>query len=172
MNLSDIASMVEIIGIFAILYGLFFGAIQLKQNRAQRRDLAILECTRLFENEEFTEAYRLIQELPPGIAIDKIENLDDRYKSAAMRIVMKFETIGMLVHRGVVPLDAMDDLVGGAAIATWQILADYIEEVRKKSLNPRFMEWYQWLVDRLQQLQLQNQEPAYLRYADWREPKI
>ena len=172
MSLSNIASIVEIIGIFAILYGLFFAAIQLKQNRVQRRDLAILECTRLFEEEEFTEAYRLVQELPPGIAKDQFDELDDRYSSAAIRIIMKFETIGMLVHRGVIPLDAMEDLVGGAAIATWQVLAGYIEEVRQKSLNPRYMEWYQWLVDRLEQRHSQEREPAYLRYADWQEPKI
>jgi len=59
MTLSDIANIVEIVGILAILYGLFFGAVQLRQNRSQQRDLAILECTRLFENDEFTEAYRL-----------------------------------------------------------------------------------------------------------------
>jgi hypothetical protein len=172
MSLSDIASIVEIVGIFAILYSLFFGAVQLKQNRVQRRDLAILECTRLFEDKEFTEAYRLVQELPIGVATDQIDELDDRYSSAAIRIIMKFETIGMLVHRGVIPLDAMEDLVGGAALATWQILAGYIEEVRKKSLNPRYMEWYQWLVDRLQKQHSQDHEPAYIKYADWQEPKI
>jgi hypothetical protein len=172
MSLSDIASIVEIVGSFAILYGLFFGAIQLKQNRVQRRDLAILECTRLFEDKEFTEAYRLVQELPIGVAKDQIDELDDRYSSAAIRIIMKFETIGMLVHRGVIPLDAMEDLVGGAALATWQILAGYIEEVRKKSLNPMYMEWYQWLVERLQKQHSQEREPAYIRYADWQEPKI
>ena len=63
-------------------------------------------------------------------------------------------------------------MVGGAAIATWQVLAGYIEEVRQKSLNPRYMEWYQWLVDRLEQRHSQEREPAYLRYADWQEPKI
>lgn len=172
MSLSNIASIVEIVGILAIVYGLYFGSKQLKQNRAQRRDLAILECTRLFEDEEFTEAFRLVQELPVGISKDQIVELDDRYGSAAMRIIMKFETIGMLVHRGVIPFNAMEDLVGGAALATWQILEGYVAETREKNLNPRYLEWYQWLVERLKQQQSQETEPAYLKYADWREPKI
>jgi hypothetical protein len=170
MNLSDIASIVEIVGILAILYGLFFGAVQLRQNRAQRRDLAILECTRLFENKEFTEAYRLVQELPSGVSKKQLDEHDTHYKSAAIRIVMKFEAIGMLVHRGVIPLDAADDLVGGAVIAVWEKLEAYIRETREDSSNPYFMEWFQWLVDRLNQRQTMGREPAFVAHADWSEP--
>jgi hypothetical protein len=171
MNLSDIANVVEIVGILAILYGLFFGAAQLRQHRAQRRDLAILECTRLFETEEFTEAYRLIQELPAGISRQQLEEREARYSSAAMRIVMKFEAIGMLVHRGVIPLEAANDLVGGAVIAVWDKLERFVQETRESSSNPFFMEWFQWLVDRLKHYQAMHRKPAFLAHADWSEPK-
>ena len=171
MTLSDIASIVEIIGILAILYGLFFGSMQLRQHRAQRRDLAILECTRLFESEEFTEAYRLIQELPGDVTRQQLAEHDSRYKSAAVRILMKFETMGMLVHRGVIPLDAADDLIGGAVMATWEILGAYVRETRDSSSNPFFMEWFQWLVDRLKKRQAERRQPAFIGYADWTEPK-
>jgi hypothetical protein len=171
MNLSDIANIVEIVGIMAILYGLFFGAVQLRQHRAQRRDLAILECIRLFENEEFTEAYRLIQELPSGVTGKQLDEHDAQYRSAAMRIMMKFEAIGMLVHRGVIPLDAADDLVGGAVIAVWGKLQAFIRETREKSTNPFFVEWFQWLVDRLKERQEVDREPAFLAHAEWSEPK-
>jgi hypothetical protein len=171
MTLSDIANIVEIVGIMAILYGLFFGAVQLRQHRAQRRDLAILECTRLFENEEFTEAYRLVQELPSGITRKQLDEHDAQYRSATMRIVMKFEAIGMLVHRGVIPLDAADDLIGGAVMAVWDRLHAFIRETRENSSNPFFMEWFQWLVDRLNQRQSADREPAFVAHADWSEPK-
>jgi len=171
VNLTEIANIVEIVGIFAILYGLYFGSMQLKQDRIQRRDLAILECTRLFEDEEFTEAYRLIQELPAGITSKNLSDYDDSYKSAAVRITMKFETIGMLVHRGVVPLNAMEDLVRGAAIDIWGKLEHYIRETRQTSGNPNFMEWYQWLVDRMKERNATVRQPAFEAYADWREPE-
>jgi len=170
MTLSDIANIVEIVGILAILYGLFFGAVQLRQNRSQQRDLAILECTRLFENDEFTEAYRLVQELPSGVTKKQLDEHDAHYNSAALRIVMKFEAIGMLVHRGVIPLDAADDLVGGAAIAVWEKLEVYIRETRTTSSNPFFMEWFEWLVDRLKQHLTMDREPAFVAHANWNEP--
>ena len=172
MTLTEIASIAEIIGIIAILYGLIFGAMQLKQNRAQRRDLAILECTRLFEDQDFTDAYRTMQELPAEMTRSEFDALEDEHKSAAFRIAMKFETIGMLVHRGVVPLDAMEELVGGAALATWGVLESYIKETREVSSNAMFMEWYQWLVDQLEKRQSHQRQPAFAAYANWQEPKL
>lgn len=58
MSLSDIANIVEIVGIFAILFGIGFGLIQLKHHRIQRRELAIFECARSFEDEDFTHLER------------------------------------------------------------------------------------------------------------------
>ena len=170
MTLTDIASIAEIIGIIAILYGLIFGTLQLKQNRAQRRDLAILECTRLFEDQEFTDAYRTVQELPGRMTRSEFDALEEGQKSAVIRIAMKFETIGMLVHRGVVPLDAMEELVGGSALHTWRVLEAYIKETRQISSNAMFMEWYQWLVEQLEKRQSHDRQPAFVAHADWQEP--
>lgn len=171
MSLSDLANLVEIIGIFAILFGIIFGVLQIRQNRMQRRDLAILECAHLFEDEQFTEAFRLLSELPDGMTKAQFAELDKKYESAAIRAAMKFETIGILVHRGVVPLSAMEELVSGAALAIWRILQPWIEEIREERSYPTFWEWYQWLVERLQDRQSPERPPAFKAYADWREPR-
>jgi hypothetical protein len=122
MSLSDVAHIAEIVGIFGVLFGIAFGLVQLKQHRIQRRELALLECARSFEDEDFTEAYRLISELPAAITKAALDELGDKYESAAIRVGMKFETVGLLVHRGVIPIDAMSDLVGGAALRIWRVM--------------------------------------------------
>jgi hypothetical protein len=172
MSLSDLANLVEIVGIFAILFGIIFGVLQIRQNRIQRRDLAILECAHLFEDEQFAEAFRLLSELPNGMTQAQFAELDEKYESAAIRAAMKFETIGILVHRGVVPLSAMEELVSGAALAIWRILQPWIEELRVKRSYPTYWEWYQWLVERLEERQSQERSPAFMAYADWKEPKL
>lgn len=171
MTLSDLANLVEIVGIFAILFGIIFGVLQVRQNRIQRRDLAILECAHLFEDEQFTEAFRLLSKLPDGMTKARFAELDEKYESAAIRAAMKFETIGILVHRRVVPLSAMEELVSGAALAIWRILQPWIEEIRTDRSYPTFWEWYQWLVERLQERQSPERPPAYKMYADWKETK-
>jgi hypothetical protein len=172
MSLADLANLAETVGIFAILFGIAFGVIQLRQGRIQRRELAILECARSFEDEDFTEAYRLISELPPGMTKEKFDELGAHYEAAAIRVGMKFETMGLLVHRGVIPLDAMSDLVGGAALTIWKVMEPWCEETREFRSHPTFWEWYQWLVERLQERGRSQREPVYLTEANWKEPKI
>ena len=168
MNLNDIVNIVQILGILAVIYSLWIGLKQFKLNRNQRRDLAIMECARSFEDKEFTEAYRLITTLEPGLTKEQIENLGEEYEIAALRIGMKFETIGLLVYKGVVPLDAMEDLVGGAALVVWKIVENWVIETRIDRSHSTFWEWYQWLIDRLIERSETNRTPAYLAHKDWK----
>ena len=172
MSLADLANLAETIGIFAILFGIVFGLIQLRQGRIQRRELAILECARSFEDQDFTEAYRLISELDPGMTKSDLDKLGDHYEAAAIRVGMKFETMGLLVHRGVIPLDAMSDLVGGAALTIWNVLEPWVAQTREYRSHPTFWEWYQWLVERLKERGREERKPVYLTETNWREPKI
>ncbi len=171
MNLSDIANIVEIVGTFAILFGIAFGIVQLKQHRVQRRELALLECARSFEDQDFTESYRLISELPAGMTKADFDKLGEQYESAALRVGMKFETMGLLVHRGVIPIDAVSDLVGGAALTIWRVIEPWVQETRELRSHPSFWEWYQWLVERLVERGRENRPPAFLTEKNWKEPK-
>lgn len=171
MNLSDLADIVEIVSFLAIASGIFSVLLQLRQHRIQRRDLAIFECARSFEDKDFTEAYRLITSLPDGITMSKLQELGSEYEAAAYRVIMKFETAGLLVHRGVIPLDAMEDLVGGAALAMWKVLEEWVKEVRSRHSNAYFLEWYQWLVERLEERGRTAREPAFVEARNWVEPK-
>ena len=171
MTLSDLANIVEILGVLALVSGIFFGLKQLRQNRKQRRDLQIFECARSFEDREFTEAYRLLTALPPGRTEADFEELGETYVSAALRVGMKFESMGLLVHRGVIPIDTMEDLVGGAALTIWAILEPWAQETRTSKAHPTFLEWYQWLAERLEERGLKGREPAFITQSDWKEPR-
>ena len=171
MSLSDVANLVEIIGILAIIFGITFGALQLRQHRKQSRDMAILELARSFEDPEFTEAYMLITSLDVGIGDEDLQSKGPEYVAAAMRVGWKFETVGMLIHSHVVPMDAMADLVGGFSLKLWSILRDWTEEMRVKNGQPEFFEWYQWLVERLVERGESTKEPAYQAHRSWRKSR-
>jgi hypothetical protein len=169
MNLSDLANIVEIFGALAIITGIVFGLIQLRQHRKQVRSTAIMELARSFEDREFTEAYRLIAELDDGLTAEQFNALGDEYVSAALRVSFKFETIGVLIHKQVVPMDAMSDLVGGAAILIWGKLKNWVQETRSSQNHELLFEWFQWLVERLEARGEYSRDPAYQAYRDWRE---
>lgn len=170
MSLSDLANLVEILGILALVFGVAFGIAQLKQHRIQRRDLAIVECARSFEDRDFTEAYRLLSDLDADLSKTEFDALGDEYEVAAIRVGMKFETIGLLIHKGVIPIDAMEDLVGGAALTIWRVLHIWAKANREYR-SDRFWEWYEWLVDRLLERGGADRDPAFVAHADWKEPR-
>jgi hypothetical protein len=169
MALSDVANIVEIIGILAIVFGVLFGILQLKQHQKQSRDMAIVELARSFEDPEFTEAYILVTDLAVGIDDNELRSKGPEYVAAAMRVGWKFETVGVLIYKRVVPLDAMADLVGGFSLKMWSILGEWAQEIRQKENQPEFFEWYQWLVERLVERGESTREPAYEANRLWRE---
>ena len=170
MDLSQLVNIIQILGILILIYGMWLGLKQFKLLRVQRRDLAIMECARSFEDKEFTEAYRLLTTIKPGQSKEEINALGEEYEIAALRVGMKFETIGLLVYKGVVPIDAMQDLVGGAAITIWKVIKIWVYETRVERSHPTFWEWYQWLVDQLLERGELNRTPAFEAYKNWKKP--
>lgn len=170
MELNQIVNIIQILGILVLIYGLWLGLKQFKLLRNQRRDMAIMECARSFEDKEFTEAYGLLTRLDNGLTRKQLNSLGKEYENAAFRTGMKFETIGLLVFKGVVPIDAMEDLVGGAALTIWKILENWIIITREERSHPSFMEWYQWLVDRLNERHRSQSLPAYEKHKNWKSP--
>jgi len=170
MNLDQIVDIVQILGILVLIYGMWLGLKQFRLLRSQRRDLAIMECARSFEDKEFTEAYRLLTTLESGLTKKQMDSLGEEYEIAALRTGMKFETIGLLVYKGVVPIDAMEDLVGGAALTIWNLLEEWVNDTRTIRSHPTFMEWFQWLVDRLNDRDRSKRLPAFKKYKNWNSP--
>ena len=169
MTLADLANLVEIIGILAIVFGILFGLLQLRQHRKQSHDMAILELARSFEAPEFTEAYMLVTSLDAGILDEELQSKGPEYVAAAMRVGWKFETVGMLIYHRVVPMEAMADLVGGFSLKLWSILSAWADEMRRTKNQPEFFEWYQWLVEKLEERGEPDNEPAYFAKRVWSE---
>jgi len=82
---------------------------------------------------------------------------------------MKYESIGLLVYKGVVPLSIVAELVGGVAITFWNRLSPWVESMRKEQSAPFLFEWFQWLVERLVERGRDVHEPAYKLYRGWKE---
>ena len=169
MSLSDLANVAEILGVLAIIFGIAFGLIQLRQHREQTRKMSIMELAASFEDREFSEAYRLIADLEAGTSAEELGALGEKYLSAALRVGLKFEIVGLLVFHRIVPVDATTDLIGGAAIKFWGILEPWIKDTRSKHDHESLFEWFQWLVERLKDQGAESDLPAYEAHKTWRE---
>ncbi len=109
MDLQTLSQIAEIGGFIAVGAAIIFGMIQIRDTQRQRHDLASIELVRSFQDSEFTAAFRMIHALPEDIPASEFLAKGDDYIDAALLIGIKYETMGLLVFRGVVPTDAVQE---------------------------------------------------------------
>lgn len=167
MTLDQLANLVEILGVIAIVSAILLGWIQIRQYRYDNRNAALISLARSFEDKEFTDAYLLVTTMEKGASLAQIQACGPAHEQAALRLGMKFETVGLMIYKGYVPIDALEDLVGGAALTLWEILEQYVTDMRVDREHPSFMEWFEWLVDRLKERGKRDRAPAFEAFRDW-----
>ena len=169
MDLNNLANLAEIIGFFTILGGLWFALVQLLSIRGQRRDMAAIEIARAFQNPEFAHALLLVLSLPSGIRAEELRNKDERYEEAAMLVSLTLESVGIMVHQRMVPLNMVWELMGGVVLSVSDKLGVWIEDIRREQAREKFDEWIQWLATQLIKYEKDiGPEPAFRRYQDWK----
>ena len=171
MNIANIGIIVELISFLAVIAAIIFGYIQIKQIRRQRQDLAAVELVRSFQTSDFTVAFRLLHSLPEDISASEFAAKGTEYTDAAWSLGFAYETTGVLVFREVVPLAAVEDLIGGVGITLWKRLSPWVHMVRKEQSQEHIFEWFQWLVERMEERGCNIKEPAHIISKDWK-PKI
>jgi len=93
----------------------------------------------------------------------------DGEKNAIMVVVLTFESIGVMVFRGIVPLEMVNELLGGVCVESWVRLNQYMQDSRAESDRKTMSEWFQWLAERLDEEHVRHGRlPAYEQYRHWR----
>jgi hypothetical protein len=169
--LDTLASLGEFLGGMAVIGGVIFAVIQLRHYRQQRRDAAAIELVHAIQGLEIVETFRLLGPVSDGISASEIRAKGAEYEEAALSFFVMFETIGLLVFRGVVPFHLVQQMSGGFVVAMWRKLHVYFEEIREEQSYERIAEWCQWLAERLEEHEARGPaQPAHKRFADWKPP--
>ncbi len=169
IDLNTLANLAEIFGAFVVVGGLGFAVIQMQHYRGQRRETAAIELLRSFQNPEFSRSLRAVLGLPKGVRKSDLGECSDGEKNAIMVVVMTFESIGVMVFRGIVPLEMVNELLGGVCVESWARLNQYTQDSRAESNRNTMSEWFQWLAERLDEHHTRyGRPPAYEQYRAWR----
>ena len=168
MTIATLVQIAQILGPTAVAIGVIFGVIQIRIIERQRREQAAVVIVHSFQSGDFNRAVRQVWAIPPGTTAEELRNSPKDVEEAAVFIGTTLETIGVLVHRRVVPIDLVDDLMGDAIVNFWPRLKDWIEAMRREQSRESVYEWFQWLVDRLAERERRRTTGAHVRYAEWR----
>jgi len=159
----------QVIQTIAVVVGVAFGLVQLRQLREQREAQAGIELLHPLQAPESAEALLLLHGLPDNLTGEELRKRLGPDFGAVLGVLGLFESLGPLVARGHVPIEMYEDFYRGVTVLCWRKLRRYIEEQRSSGW-PNLFEWLQWLAARMEERAPPHGDvPAFERFEDWRK---
>ena len=162
-----LTQLAPILSFITIFIAILFGIIQLRQFKTQRKDLAAVEIMRTMQDTQFTESLHLINKSDYIENADYLRKFDPDLEKAIFAISTKFETVGVLVYKKVIPIEFVEQLIGGVCIALWDKLSVYIMDYRTVNDQKLFLEWFEWLTFQFKARKRDQARPAIEKFKKW-----
>ena len=164
----DLGLLLGIISALAVFAGLVFNGLQVRHAQEQRRLEGAAEIMHTFQSREFVQATGALWELPEDLSAEAARK-DPRVVDAIITVGVAYETLGVMVHRRIVPLDMVQDVMGGACLFMWRRSQRYIEAERVRQKRDNVFEWFQWLAERLEEhADAAKKAGAQVAHRDWK----
>ncbi len=157
----------QIIQTAAVVIGVVFGLVQLRQLRTQREVQAGIELLHPLQAPATVEAIMLVYSLPDDLSGEQLRERLGKHFGTVIGVLGLFESLGPLVARGHVPVEMYSDFYRGVTVLCWKKLRRYIEEQRQAGW-PSLFEWLQWLAERMDERRATSSDvPAFERFKNW-----
>ena len=145
----DIATAVNVVTAVAVVAGIVFAVVQLRQTHSEQRHAAAVTIVATVQTQEVRQAVRVILGLPEAVDPDLVRG-DPELLDAALAVDSACEMWGSMVFEGVVDHQMLDRMVGGWIRGTWLRLEPWVRSERIELGSPNVGEWWQWLVEALE----------------------
>jgi hypothetical protein len=161
----DFGNVLNVVSAITLIGALVFTGLQVRAaNRARREQAAVtvIETAALSENSaRFLE---LLSEIPENASAVAIEKLEAETKRQIFLFGLRVEVIGYMVFHGLVNVQTVNDLAGGAILGFWSRAKNWAAERRKRTGHDEFLEWCEWLATQIAQYRASRPYvPAYAR---------
>lgn len=169
----DLTTFVELLSAITLILGVVYAVIQLRQFQARRDRENALELLRSFQTPEFATALRAVYALPTGLGKADIEETLGDKMDLVYALMTTWESLGVLVHRGEMSLDMVDDFFSGPIRISWEKLSPYVLGEREEQNRETIEEWFQWLADRLKERESTAAPiPAHIAHKGWKPKRL
>ena len=107
--------------------------------------------------------------LPDDLDAEGLRRRGSEFEDAALLVSLTIESIAIMVHRRIVSLDVVWELMGGVSQTAWKKLCGWAKDIRSEHGQEKFDEWFEWLAMQMRRYEeTSGIEPAYRHYLDWR----
>lgn len=163
------AAIADWITAITVIVGIVIAVVELRNARKDREDRAAFEMVHALMTPEWMRSIVRVQAIDETMAPERLED-DPRLMEAAHSVGIMLEAMGYAVYRRIVPLEVVQELVGGAVRVAWRRLGPYVQFERARSGSQKSWEWFQWLAERLETHQgpTSLERGAHEAFRDWR----
>ncbi len=165
MSIEAIFQAVEAV---AVVIAVGFAIVQVRQYRREKRREAAVELLHSFQTPQFAKALNIVFNLPDGLSKEEIESTVGDDFHLVYALMTTWESFGILVFRGEVDLELVDDFFSGPIKISWQKLKGHVMGERSMLERDTIAEWFQWLAERLAERESQMPPvPAHIAHKHW-----
>jgi hypothetical protein len=161
----DLASLLNLVSTVTLIGALIFTGLQVRAaNRARREQAAVTVIQTAALSENSARILELLGEIPENASAAEIDRLDADRRRQILEFGLRLEIIGYMVSHGMVDLQIVNDLGGGAILGFWSRAKNWSQERRKRTGEAEFLEWCEWLATQIAQFRASRAYvPAYAR---------
>ena len=160
----DFATVLNLISTLTVIGALIFAGLQVRAANRMRRDQAAIAVIQSAQSETWSRAANLIRSRPMDGEGSNAGDMEPEVEAALFTLGLRLEAIGYMVFERLVELDAVDELMGGFALAFWSRAEVWVKKMRVDRRDPKVFEWCEWLAQRIvERLAKTTSPPAYLR---------
>lgn len=164
----DLGTLAELTSAGAVVIGLLFAVVQLRQFRRTQEREAGLALLRSYQTRTLARALLILFDLPAGLSKAEVESRVGAEAATLCALMTTWESLGILVQRGQVDLAMVDDFFSGPIVLSWQKLQRYVEEQRAQLQRDTIWEWFQWLAERMLERESATPPvPAHVAHRHW-----
>ena len=166
----DLSTVANVATALTVLTAVVFGVIEMRHARREREERAAFVAVQAILTPAWIESMTLVQTISEGTTPAQIE-ADLRLFRAVQSIACILESLGYAVFARMVPLNVVDEVLGGTVRVAWRKLRGYVEYERERAGSQKNWEWFQWLaeqIDRHSKARTNLTLGAHEAYRDWR----
>lgn len=164
----ELSQIFDIISTTAVIIGVIFGLLQLRQYHSSRKRESAIYLLNSFQTKEFIDGVWIIMGLPNGLSKKEIDKLVGDEARLLGLVMSTWETIGILLFHHEVDIEMVDHAYSGPIRFSWQKLEQYVNDMRQEMERETIFEWFQWLADRMMERESKKSPvPANIAHRDW-----
>ena len=158
----------QIVEAIAVVIGVAFAIAQVRQFRRDQHRESAVELLHSFQTSEFAKALNIVFNLPDGLSKEEIESTVGDDFHLVYSLMTTWESLGILVYRGEIDLDLVDDFFSGPIKISWSKLKGHVMGERSMLDRDTIEEWFQWLTERLAERESRTPRiPAHIAHKHW-----